>query len=394
MRLLKSLLLLLAVTLAAGTARGEGADDPLTGLTLEQKVGQLFLINVVGREAPVQASRKVLEQIPVGAIILFSYNLRGEPAQVAKLTAQLQEIARSTGAKVPYLISVDQEGGRVQRLKKGFTRIPAPRVLGRLSSARLEALAGAVARQMLAVGVNMNLAPVVEASAGEADVIGDRSFGGSAARAARSAAAFISGTQAAGVLATAKHFPGNAGSEVDPHKAMPRMDLTADQVRTRMLPPFKAAVEAGVDAVMLSHAEIPALDDEHPVALSTSVVGGLLRKELGFSGLACSDDLLMGAVTEKFPPAEAAILAVAAGTDLLMVSNPAEVPALHRAVVQAAKSGRLTVAQVDAAARRILEIKRKRGLWASADRLRRGESLGDLAAACQEAERLLRRQKP
>ncbi len=375
----------------AVTASSRPAADPLLGeMTLEQKVGQLFLISVVGREEPRPSSAEVLRQVPVGGIILFAYNLRGQPPQVAALNASLQNIARTSGAKVPYLISVDQEGGRVQRLKKGFTRLPAPRVLGKLPDKKLDGLAQAVARQLLAVGVNMNLAPVVEASSGDTDVIGDRGFASSAAEAAPKATAFIAGTQRAGVLATAKHFPGNAGSDVDPHKAMPQLTLDVAAIETRLLPPFRAAIDAGVDAIMVSHVEIPALDTERPVALSPAVVQGLLREKLGFTGLVCSDDLLMGAVLEKFDPAEAAILAVLAGTDLLMVSNPAEVPKLHQAVVAAVRSGRIPEVQLDAAVQRQLEVKRRRGLWESADRLRQGDSLGDLGKARRAAEKLLK----
>ncbi|MFH1811752.1 MAG: glycoside hydrolase family 3 N-terminal domain-containing protein [Pseudomonadota bacterium] len=370
------------------------ADKPtaalLAAMSLEQKVGQLFLISVVGRDVPRPSSAEVLRQVPVGGIILFSYNLRGGPAKVAALDASLQEIARTTGAGVPYLIAVDQEGGRVQRLQRGFTRLPAPRILGALPNDQLDALAHAVARQLLAVGVNMNLAPVVEASAGETDVIGDRGFATSATAAAPKAAAFIAGTQRAGVLATAKHFPGNAGSEVDPHRAMPTLSLDNDAIEAQLLPPFRAAIAAGVDAIMVSHVEISALDADRPVALSPVVVQGLLRGQLGFTGLVCSDDLLMGAVVEKFDPAEAAILAVLAGTDLLMVSNPNVVPALHAAVVNAVRDGRIPEDQVDAAVQRQLLMKQRRGLWESADRLRQGDSLGDLRKARREAERILK----
>lgn len=374
---------------APAPAAQPASSDPVADMTLEQKIGQLFLISIVGRQAPSESSARVLREVPVGGIILFSYNLRGGPQGIARLTAALQEIARTSGARVPYFIAVDQEGGRVQRLRRGFTRVPAPRALAPLSHEALEQLAHAIARQLLAVGVNLNLAPVVESSAGEADVIGDRSFAPSSEQAAPRAAAFIAGTQAAGVLATAKHFPGNAASDVDPHRAMPRLTLSREQLEATLLPPFASAVRAGVDAVMLSHVEIPALDAERPVALSREVVHGLLRERLAFDGLICSDDLLMGAVTEKFEPAEAAILAIIAGTDLLMVSSPNAVLDLHRAVVAAVRAGRIPKARIDGAARRVLRAKRRRDLWTSADRLRGGETLRGLARARRDAERLL-----
>ncbi len=388
--LLVAMLFVSAATTSSTTTATMTAEELVATMSLEEKAGQLFLISVVGKDAPIASSAKVLAEVPVGGIILFSYNIKGEPKRLAGLNASLQNTARTSGAKIPYFISVDQEGGRVQRLKNGFTRLPAPRVLGKLSVPDLSTLAEAVAQQLLAVGVNMNLAPVVEASSGDEDVIGDRGFAASAQQAAPKAAAFITGTQQAGVLATAKHFPGNAGSKVDPHKAMPQIKLSAQEIEEKLLPPFRAAINAGVDAIMISHVEIPSLDPDHPVALSKEVVTGLLRDKLAFDGLVCSDDLLMGAVLEKFDPAEAAILAVNAGTDLLMVSNPAEVPKLHKAVVQAVRSKRLSEAQIDAAVLRILAAKKKRDLWSSADQLRQGKTQGALQQARQRADKILK----
>lgn len=384
MLIIPSLVTLLA---AAGSATSQPASLP--ALTLEQQVGQLLLINVVGRDAPSDSSARVLQDVPVGGIILFAYNLRGGPGKVARLTSSLQEIARTSGARIPYLISVDQEGGRVQRLKRGFTALPPPRRMGLLPDAALESLASAVGRQLLAVGINMNLAPVVEASAGEDNVIGNRSFAPTPAEAAPKATAFIVGTQKAGVVATAKHFPGNAGSDVDPHLAMPRIPLTEKQIHDQLLPPFASAIAAGVDAIMLSHVEIPALDKERPVALARPVVTGLLREQLGFEGIVCSDDLLMKAVLQKFTPAEAAILAIQAGTDFLMISNPAEAPGIHAALVQAVREGRLDSKLVEAAAGRVVSAKQRRGLWESADALRAGKSLQSMNKARKDAERAL-----
>ena len=359
-------------------------------MTLEQKIGQLFLISVVGKTAPIESSIKVLRKVPVGGVILFAYNLRGGPAQVASLNRSLQEFARSNGAKLPYFIAVDQEGGRVQRLKKGFTRLPAPRVMGQLPNSALQNLGQAVAAQLLAVGVNLNLAPVVEAAAGDHDVIGDRSFAASPEQAALKAAAFISGMQQAGVLATAKHFPGNAGSDVDPHHNMPVIRLSRAELQRELLPPFRAAIAADVDAIMVSHVVIPDLDPDHPVALSAKVVQQLLRQELGFDGLICSDDLLMGAVIKNSSPSQAAILAIHAGTDLLMVSNPAEVPAMHQALVQAVRDGQLEATRVDAAVRRILGKKLQRDLIASADALRQNKGLSSLHKATKQGDAIVK----
>lgn len=364
-------------------------DAILAKMSLEQKLGQFFLISVVGKKAPIESSVKILKQVPVGGILLFNYNLRGAPKNVATLNKNLQHIALTQGAALPYFIAVDQEGGRVQRLKRGFSILPSPRIMGQLPDKKLQDLGHQVGRELLTVGVNLNLAPVVEAAGGDLDVIGDRSFAADPKIAAPKAAAFIRGLQQADVLGTAKHFPGNAGSDVDPHKEMPTIDMSRSEIQSKLLPPFRAAIDAGVDAIMVAHVRIPALDKKHPVALSQHVIQDLLRQDLGFKGLICSDDLLMGAVTHHFTPSEAAILAVQAGTDLLMVSNPAEVPAMHQALLKAVADGRISVEQVDASVRRIVQKKIQRHLRKSARALDSEKNLRQLARAKRKTGKIL-----
>jgi beta-glucosidase-like glycosyl hydrolase len=171
---------------------------------------------------------------------------------------------------------------------------------------------------------------------------------------------------------------------------MPVIRLSREDLQRDLLPPFRAAIAADVDAIMVSHVEIPALDPDHPVALSDKVVQQLLRQDLGYDGLVCSDDLLMGAVIKNSSPSQAAILAVKAGTDLLMVSNPAEVPAMHQALVQAVRAGQLEADRVDAAVRRILGKKLQRDLIASADALRQNKGLASLHQATQQGDAIVK----
>ncbi|NOZ84790.1 MAG: hypothetical protein GXP49_00730 [Deltaproteobacteria bacterium] len=356
---------------------------------IEQAAGQLLLTSVVGSREPTTESREVLEHVPIGGLVLFSYNLRGGPAGVTGLVAKVQEIALSRPPNLPYLIAIDHEGGRVQRLKRGFTRLPSPRIMGGLGIDALKRLARAAADQLSAVGVNMNLAPVVEASIGAGDVISDRSFSPEIDKAALLAGAFITGMQSRGIIATAKHFPGNAVSSTDPHKDMPIISLSADEIARELLPPFKAAIDSGVDAIMLSHAIVPSLDREHPIALSPKVVNGLLRKKLGFEGLICSDDLMMGAMVKRFEPARAAVLAIGAGVDLLMLSNPFKVEEVYQGILRAVRNGVLDERLVRNACNRVVGVKKKHGLRAKVDKLIRGESLKRLGPARKRAAKIL-----
>ena len=331
-------------------------EGQLSRLSLEDKAGQVLLTAIHGRRTPSERSRQVLASTRAGGVVLFGFNI-GAPEALVELIAALQGAARRLPGGVPLVVAVDHEGGRVQRLRQGFTRLPPPRTLGRRDARAIEALGTAVGRQLRAVGINMNLAPVVEASGEDDNVVGDRAFGSSGEVATRGSMAFLRGLQAAGVAATAKHFPGNAASATDPHDQMPRLTLDAPTIRRELLPPFAAAVATNVGAVMLSHAEIPAIDAEVPVTVSHGVIAGLLRGELGYRGVVVTDDLLMRGLRARHAPREAAVRALAAGADLLMVSDASVLPAIHGGIVEAVRSGGLDAARLDAAVRRVLVLK-------------------------------------
>ena len=291
----------------------------------------------------------------LGGITLFAYNV-GDPGQLAELTAALR------AERPELLISIDEEGGDVTRLEaERGSSYPGNLALGAVDDVPLtEAVASAIAGELAAVGVNLNLAPVADANTNPLNpVIGVRSFGADPELVARHVAAFVTGTQRQGVAACAKHFPGHGDTAADSHRELPvvRGDLTS------ALLPFRAAVDAGVQAVMTGHLSVPALDDA-PATISKPILSGLLRGELGFDGLILTDALEMRAISETVGVAEGAVRALAAGADALCLGHDLHedaVERVHAAIVEAVRSGRLAEERLAEAAARVAVA----GRWVS-----------------------------
>ena len=282
----------------------------------------------------------------LGGITLFAYNVR-DPEQLAELTAALR------AERPELLISIDEEGGDVTRLEAEHgSSYPGNLALGAVDDVALtEEVARAIAGELARAGVNLNLAPVADTNTNPRNpVIGVRSFGSDPELVARHVAAFVTGTQRQGVAACAKHFPGHGDTAVDSHRALPTVggDLAA------ALLPFRAAIAAGVQAVMTGHLLVPALD-EAPATISGPILSGLLRTELGFDGLVVTDALEMQGISRAVGVPEAAVLALAAGADALCLGHDLHEEAVgqvHAAIVGAVESGRLSEERLaDAAAR-------------------------------------------
>ncbi len=297
----------------------------MTTLTLDQEVAGLFCVGFQGKSP----SPEVLGLLDRGVhgVILFSRNVE-DAEQVATLVAELK---RRAGR--PLLVAVDQEGGRVARLRapQGFTELPPMRAVGEAGDEALARDVGALlGRELRAVGIDQDYAPVVDVDTNPANpVIGDRALSRDPAVVGRLGAALARGLQGEGVAACAKHFPGHGDTSQDSHQDLPRLPHDLERLRRIELAPFRALASAGVAAVMTAHVVFEALDPRRPATLSPEVMR-LLREEAGFRGCAVSDDLEMKAVAEHFPLEEAAPGAVRAGVDALLVCHRAEVQ--HRAI--------------------------------------------------------------
>jgi beta-N-acetylhexosaminidase len=316
---------------------------------LDHDVAGLFAVGFHGTSP----SKELLELIRRGVygVILFGRNVESAE-QVAELVVELK---RAAGR--PLLLSVDQEGGRVARLRspQGFTELPPMRALGATSDESLAFEVGAlIGRELRAVGIDQDYAPVVDVDTNPHNpVIGDRSFSRDAHEVARIGTALARGLQSAGVAACAKHFPGHGDTSQDSHEDLPRLSHGLERLREVELVPFRALAAAGVASAMTAHVVFEALDARRPATLSPAVMR-LLREECGYDGCVISDDLEMKAVAEHFPLEEAAPAALAAGVDALLVCHRAEVQ--HRAIDlarAAVEGGRVSRERLAEARRRV-----------------------------------------
>ncbi|MDI6853737.1 MAG: beta-N-acetylhexosaminidase [Deltaproteobacteria bacterium] len=311
--------------------------------------GQLLMVGLPGpRLDPV--ARELVRDLRVGGIILFARNLEG-PEQVWELTQNLQQEALAAAGK-PLLIAVDQEGGPVQRLREPFTIIPKARELGLTATPQeVERLARQTARELAVVGINMNLAPVLDVARGPECPLYERSYGSVPELVAAYGEAAIRGYAAGGVLPVAKHFPGLGDTLRDSHVELPEAQ-GKDPARKIDLIPFRRAIVAGVPAIMTAHLQVPEWDTR-PGTLSPVAIQTWLRQNLGFAGVVMTDDLEMGAIAGRSPVPQAAREALAAGADLLLICQKvdaawkaaellaADEELLHRGEEAARRLGRL-----------------------------------------------------
>ncbi|GAA4421496.1 glycoside hydrolase family 3 protein [Actinokineospora soli] len=360
------------------------ADAALRRMPLEQKVGQLFVATVWGKSASeahptnlakygVATPAEVVKRFHVGGVIYFNNSGTDNvdnPTQLAAFSNGLQRAALSSAPHVPLVVAIDQEGGNVTRVEAPATEYPSAMALGAGRSAEDARAAAAVnGRELRAMGVNQNFAPVADVNSNPLNpVIGARSFSSDPALASRMVSAQVSGYQDGGratetVSSSAKHFPGHGDAATDSHTGLPRIDRSAEQWRAVDLPPFRAAVDAGIDSIMTAHIQFPSLDPSgRPATLSRPILTDLLRDELGYDGLIVTDALGMQGVREMFGDAEIPVLALEAGVDQLLM--PPDFPLAYNAVLNAVRSGRISEQRIDESVRRVLAQKWKRGIIA------------------------------
>lgn len=322
---------------------------------LRRHVGRLLIAGFNGRVVPAEL-KALAREFDLGGIILFGRNIEA-PEQVAELVFELRQLER----ELPLWISVDQEGGRVARLKAPFTEWPPMITLGRSGDAALAGrFARALAAELRAVGVTLDFAPVLDVHTNPKNpVIGDRALSERPEEVARLGAAIVRALQAEGVAACGKHFPGHGDTSVDSHKDLPIVEHGPDRLRAVEFVPFRAAIEAGVAAIMTAHVLVPALDEERPATLAPAVVRDLLKEELGYGGMVLSDDLEMQAIAGRMPVADAAVGALAAGCDGLLIcggDHDLQVSALE-AMIRSVESEELPMKRVEDAWQRLAGVK-------------------------------------
>ncbi|WP_243658805.1 glycoside hydrolase family 3 protein [Tamaricihabitans halophyticus] len=356
------------------------AEETLRGMTLEQKVGQLFVTWVNGQSADeahpknpddfgARTAAEVVKKYHLGGVIYFNNEDRDNvesPKQIAELSNGLQQAAKDSETGVPLTVTIDQEGGTVTRIGAPATEYPGAMAIGAGRNTDNAASAATInGRELRAMGINQNYAPDADVNSNPVNpVIGLRSFGSDPKLVGDMVDAQIRGYQEAGtegVSAAAKHFPGHGDAAVDSHDELPQIDRTAEEWRKIDAPPFRAAIDAGVDNVMSAHITFPNLDPSgDPATLSKPILTGLLREELGYDGVVSTDALEMEGVRELYTDAEIPVRALQAGVDQLVM--PVDLDLAVNSVLDAVRGGELTEQRIDESALRILKQKAKRGV--------------------------------
>jgi beta-N-acetylhexosaminidase len=345
----------------------------LSDLSLDERIGQVLCFGWQG-ETPEESrsvnahARELVEEMRVGSVVLLGRNVGETPEQTREMVQNLQAMAG-----IPLFIAVDQEGGSVNRLRAPFHEFPGNMALGAIPHGQGNhpltrapeqyALrqAEAQARELRAVGINWNFAPVVDVNNNpDNPIIGVRSYGEDPKLAAKFGAAAVRGYQGMGLLACAKHFPGHGDTAVDSHLALPTVAGDRARLEAIELVPFRAVIEAGVGAIMTTHILFPELDRERPATLSKSILTGLLRLELGYDGVVITDCLEMDAIAKTIGSPRGAVEALKSGADIALVCHTLET---QRATVQAIKeaiaSGELSEERLNEAVSRVLAAKRR-----------------------------------
>ena len=317
---------------------------------LRRQIGQLLIAGFAGHQIPPEL-RSMAKEFGLGGVILFARNI-DEPEQIAELAFDAARLV----PELPAWVSVDQEGGRVARLKQPFTEWPPMATLGRSGEVKLaERFARALAAELKAVGITLDYAPVLDIHTNSKNpVIGDRALAEKAEDVARLGAAIVRALQGSGIAACGKHFPGHGDTSADSHLELPLVEHPPDRLRRVEFVPFKAAIAAGVATIMTAHVLVPSLDEKRPASLSRKIVFDLLRDELHYEGVILSDDLEMKAIAAGYAVAEAAVMAIEAGCDgvLICSGDHATQAAALEALVHAVEQERLPYGRVEDALKR------------------------------------------
>lgn len=329
-------------------------------LSIREQTGQMLIAGFEGTRIT-RAVEDLILNHHIGGLILFDRNYEN-PQQLHALTRDLQQVAAASSTGLPLFLSVDQEGGRVARLKAPFTEFPPAIGLDRVRSEDLAYEFGrALTRELFEVGINMDYAPVLDVHTHpDNPVIGDRAFSTDPRWAGLLAVAFMKGCRDSGVLPVGKHFPGHGDTHLDSHHDLPWVDRDAEGLQRIELAPFAHAIQHGLEAIMTAHVMYPAWDEHLPATFSKRILQDILRGQMGFEGVIISDDLEMKAVDQHFSFDTFAERGVTAGLDAFLICHHRDkVLALHDQLNRGVECGRIDPARIETSVERLLHLKAK-----------------------------------
>lgn len=333
----------------------------LSQMTIEEKVGQMFIVGVEGSTLN-DGIKEMARDYHVGGFIFMGKSVKST-SQLLKLLNDVK-IANSNN-KIPLFLSIDQEGGRVDRLPAEFNRFPTNREIGRINSEELSYNIGStIAYEISSFGFNMDFAPVLDVNTNPKNtVIGDRAFSTSPRVVSSLGVETIKGLQDGNVISVGKHFPGHGDTAVDSHVGLPRVNKDLKQLASSELIPFKKAIENNVDGIMIAHILLPKIDSKYPATLSKAVISDILRGQLGFKGIVITDDMTMGAIAKNYKIGAAAVSSIKAGSDIILIAHDYNKGRdAITSIIKEVNSGNISMDRIDESLYRILKLKKKYNL--------------------------------
>lgn len=340
----------------------KGITDPLkdkiNSMTLDEKIGQLVIVGLDGYELNDNAA-SMLRDYKVGGFIVYGTNVK-DSAQLLSLINTLKQA--NDGKAIPLFMSVDQEGGRIDRMPPEIKRFPTNKDIGLKDDGALSLKIGkTIAEEIKAFGFNLDFAPVLDINSNPNNpVIGDRSFGPTEEVVSKLGVQTMKGLQSGGVIPVVKHFPGHGDTSVDSHIGLPVVTHNLNRLRGFELLPFKSAIRNKADAVLIAHILLPEIDPDNPATFSKTIITGLLRNELGFGGVVITDDMTMGAIMQNYGISDAAVKSVNAGSDIILVAHDYAMQVkVIEALRQAAADGIISEQRINESVYRILKLKAK-----------------------------------
>lgn len=377
----------MCILLGIPTASATFTDDLVAGMTLEEKIGQMLILDVSKYNGTSFTAMKkevadIFTEKSLGGVILFSENLE-DTQQTVQLISDFQNAALASRNQIPLFVSIDQEGGEVVRLKQG-TSLPGNMALGATNSEEDCQTAGnIIGRELSALGFNMDFAPSLDVNSNPLNpIIGLRSYSSDPELVGRLGMSTVTGIQKNNVVAVVKHFPGHGDTSTDSHVGLPVVSKSMTELEKCELVPFKKAIDSGVDMIMTAHIQFPQIENTKvkslegddiilPATLSKKIITDLLRNEMGFKGVVTTDAMNMSAISENFGVTQACVLAINAGVDMLLMpisisssSSKVEISSLIGNIVSAVRNGVIQEETINDAVRRIIELKQKKNMFA------------------------------
>ncbi|MFC4776697.1 beta-N-acetylhexosaminidase [Paenibacillus sp. GCM10023252] len=343
------------------TAHSQDVDitNQIRGMTIEEKLGQLVLVGFQGTEVDSETAA-MMSKSHVGGFILYKNNLQSSQ-QMVNLLNQLKA-ANHKSSSIPLWLSVDQEGGLVNRMPDEFTKVPPASDIGRVNRPSYTyGIYQAIGKELSAIGFNMDFAPVLDINSNPNNpVIGSRAFGTTPSVVKQQGLSAVKGLSSAQVIPVVKHFPGHGDTSVDSHLALPVVGKSYEQLESFEWKPFKAAIDGGADVVMVAHLLVRQIDHQYPSSMSSKLMTGVLREKLGFKGVIITDDMTMGGISDHYKIGEAAVRSIRAGSDIILIGHGHEQQLeVLRALKEALNNNEITEERLDESLYRILRLKSK-----------------------------------